>query len=695
MESLTAGCGSDGVARCSRCRPFSCGGRGPGGSLRGLIGGHRGYGGDTLSPLRNVPGEWNRCPGVGTAFALESNMHTVLLRCVVAICLIAVSGPAAWTADRDDDGILRLAALSEIDSLDPIKSDAHGARMCVLNIYDQLFRYHYLKRPFELEPCLAAAMPTVSEDRLTWTIKLRAGVRYADDPCFEGGKGRAVQASDVVFCLKRIMDGGAGSKGSWLLLHRVKGLDAFLAASKKVKSDPKRVAYTTEAGYPDVEGLEVVDPLTVRIKLKRPWPALPWVLATSYGSIYPPEAVAHHGEGFAKHPVTTGPYLVQSYPSGRRLMLKRNPSYRHDRFPSEGNEEDTAAGILADAGQKLPLNAFVTVTAEPDPMKRWLRFAAGDLDVCRVPRDAMWSVVAPKTFTLLPESVKRGYGLHDSLRLEVYYEAFNMKNPIWGQKAGERGRAIRRAICLATDDEWAIERLYGTMATPLQGPLLPEHPDYDPFFRNEWMRQVDEPKEDAVELAREVLKEAGMEGGKGVPPLRRQVFDHPSSRLRFERFQKDMEAIGLKFRPEYLSWEELRKRIRDGTADLWSISWQLDHPDAENLLQLFYGPHAGDPNDSRYSNPEFDKLYEQALLLPPGDERSVLYQTMQEIVVEDCVYRWRFRERQLHTTHPWFSNWRGNDIAPRFFMYCRSDSAARNAHQAKRIKKDDAGREGE
>jgi ABC-type transport system substrate-binding protein len=634
-------------------------------------------------------------PCAGTAFALGISMHTALLRFTALLCLLLIWGEGASAADRDGEGILRLAALSEIDSLDPIMSDANGSRMCVLNIYDQLFRYHYLKRPFELEPSLAAAMPSVSKDRLTWTIKLRGEIRYADDPCFPGGKGRTICAADVVFCLKRVMDVGAGSKGSWLLLHRLEGMDEFLEASKSVKADPKRAAYTKEAGYPEVSGLEVVDPLTVRIKLKRPWPALPWVLAMSYGSIYPPEAVAHHGAEFAKHPVTTGPYLVQSYPSGRRLMLKRNPSYREDRYPSEGGEGDEETGILADAGAKLPLNAFVTVTAAPDPMKRWLRFAAGDLDYCRVPRDAMWSVVEPKTFALLPASVKRGYALHDGQRLEVNYEAFNMRNPVFGQKAGARGRAIRRAICLAADDEWSIQWLYGGMATPMQGPLLPEHPEYDSFFRNQWMRQPDEPKEDTLELARDILKEAGMEGGKGIPPLRRQVLDHESSRKRFARFQKDTEAIGLRFRPEFVSWEELRARIKAGTADMWTTSWILDHPDAENLLQLFYGPHAGDPNDSRYANPEFDKLYERALLLPPGDERAMLYQEMQEIVVEDCVYRWRFRERQLHVTQPWFSNWRGNDIAPRFFAYCRSDTAARNAHQAARNEKDEAGTEGE
>ncbi len=655
----------------------------------------QGYGWDTLSPTRNACGGRDAGPHAGTAFAQRTSMRTALFRFTAVLCLLAAWGSGASAADRDGEGILRLAALSEVDSLDPIKSDANGSRMCVLNIYDQLFRYHYLKRPFELEPSLAAALPVVSKDRLTWTIKLRSDIKYADDPCFPGGKGRAVQAGDVVFCLKRVMDAGAGSKGSWLLLHRLEGMDAFLEASKGVKADPKRAAYTKDAGYLDVSGLQVVDPLTVRIKLKRPWPALPWVLATSYGSIYPPEAVAHYGAGFAKHPVTTGPYLVQSYPSGRRLMLKRNPSYREDLYPAEGREDDDAAGILADAGARLPLNAFVTITAAPDPMKRWLRFVAGDIDYCRVPRDAMWSVVAPKTFALLPASVKRGYALHDSQRLEVNFEAFNMRNPIFGQKAGARGRAIRRAICLAADDEWDIERLYGGMATPMQGPLLPEHPDYDSFFSNGWMRQLDEPKEDALEIARDILKEAGMEGGKGVPPLRRQMIDYPTSRQRFARFQKDMEAIGLRFRPEYVSWKELRKRIKEGTVDMWESSWILDHPDAENLLQLFYGPHAGDPNDSRYANPEFDKLYEEALLLPPGDERSMLYQTMQEIVVEDCVYRWRFRERQLHTGQPWFSNWRGNDIAPRFFAYCRSDTAARNAYQAKRNQKEEAGTDGE
>ena len=71
---------------------------------------------------------------------------------------------------------------------------------------------------------------------------------------------------------------------------------------------------------------------------------------------------------------------------------------------------------------------------------------------------------------------------------------------------------------------------------------------------------------------------------------------------------------------------------------LISSGWKLDYPDAENTLQLFYGPNRSPgANSGNYSNPEFDRLYAKASVLLPSPERTEIYRRMNRIVIEDCA----------------------------------------------------------
>lgn len=604
---------------------------------------------------------------------------------LLVLLAFLVTGPARSTAEPEVvTGLLRIPVRLPLRGLDPAVADHESERLVIVNLFDQLYEYEHLARPFALRPCLAAAMPEVSADRRTYTIRLKPGVRFADDPCFPDGTGREVTAQDVVFCFKRLMDAHVPATGRWLFEQKVLGIDAFTAASADVPKKPNRASYTTEQGYPAVAGLEAVDAHTVRIRLARPYPALTWVLAASYASIYPPEAVARYGAELGKHPVGSGAYTLQSYPSERRVTLRRSPTFREDRYPAQGAADDAGKGMLTDAGARLPLNSLVTVSVIPDDLQAWNRFRAGELDLCTVPRDAVWSIVTPGKLELLPFLAEQGVTLHKEPKLEVFYQAFNMENAIVGHPAGEKGRAIRRAISLAHADTWTRERLYGGLVERVFGPILPEFPEYDPYFQNEWARQPGEAEEDALTLARDVLAEAGMPGGKGVPPIPIDMLDYEAHRTEFAEFQKNMSKIGLRFEPTYVDWPTLQTRIAERQSVIWTISWQMDYPDPENLLQLFYGPYKPLPNDSGYTNPKYDKLYEQALRLPPGDERAAVYLDMQQMIVDDCAYRWQFRRRHLTLTHGWLSNWRYNDICPKYFKYCRVDTGKRNAFIAKR-----------
>ena len=565
-----------------------------------------------------------------------------------------------------------------IKGLDPSQADEEISNICVLNVYDQLYQYKHLERPFALEPCLAAAMPEVSEDQLTYTIRLEPGVRYVDDPCFPGGKGRDLTAADVVFCIKRLMDVRVNSPGRWIFEGKIVGLDAFTEASGDVAKNRNRSAYTAAEGYPAVEGVQALDDLTVQIRLTEPYPQLIWVLAMAYGSVYPPEAVAHYGKEFLYHAVGTGPYRLVSLELTKKIVLERNPTFRLETYPTTGNPGDAEAGMLVDAGKALPLNDRVVATVFRETPPQWLYFMKGYLDRTGIPKDNFGSAIDPATQQLLPEMSRRGIVLQRDPKLEVIYDCFNMEDEVVGTPAGEKGRAIRRAISLAGDDDWAIEHLYNYRATKVAGPIIAEFAEYDPSVVNPWKRQPGETRAQALDRARKILADAGFPGGKGVPPIEHDVLDNPTSAQHFQAFQRDVREIGIEIRPFQTTWPAFIVRVRQKKAQMWGVSWGADYPEAQNFLQLFYGPNKSPgPNGSNYDNPAFNEIYERAMRMQPGDERAVLYRELQRIVIEDCVWNFRFRRLNFGLQQPWLHNYRYNDISPKYFKYCRIDHESR------------------
>src|ERR1041385_734160 len=87
-------------------------------------------------------------------------------------------------------------ATSRIRGFDPVTSADVPSAHAIYKVYEGLYEYEYLDRPYAARPQLAEAMPEVSPDGLTYTFRLKKGVKFIDDPCFPGGKGREVTAED-------------------------------------------------------------------------------------------------------------------------------------------------------------------------------------------------------------------------------------------------------------------------------------------------------------------------------------------------------------------------------------------------------------------------------------------------------------------------------------------------------------------
>jgi oligopeptide transport system substrate-binding protein len=598
-------------------------------------------------------------------------LRTVQLPLVALVLLLAALSPLRTAADDDASkdtpgkGELRIAGWGPLTTLDPAKISSAQERYVAGNLFDQLYEHDHLARPYKLRPALAAALPEISEDGLIQTIRLKPGVRFVDDRCFEGSKGRAVTAHDIRFCILRMMDATIKSPGAWMLQRKIKGLDAFVAVSAKLPASTERYAYRQTEGYPAVKGVEVVDDLTLRLHLLEPAPQLGWLFASAWLSIYAPESIKTYGTLVGQRAVGTGPYRVTLFVPGQSLLLRRSPSFRMDRYPVDGPR----GSDLRDAGKRLPRNETVRLTMYKGPLQVWTAFTQGEADYAQVPRDAFSAVVNPQTGHLLPHLAKEGVTLHRDPVLEIFYDAFNWRDPIVGGKAGEKGRAIRYAICLASDEHYALTRLYTYRSERVRGPILPEMTSFDPLRVNESMRSEDETEAEALAAAREVLADAGYDKQHPVPTLKMHILNDKTSGHVFDVLKRQVARVGIPLESVPVDWPTMQKALKERTAQMWTSSWGADHPDAQNFLQLFYGPNAPEPNYTSYANAEVDELYVAARQLPPGEERDDLLNDIEAIVLRDAPWRYRFRRIRWTAVQPWLRGYRYNGIAAKSWKH--------------------------
>ncbi len=557
-----------------------------------------------------------------------------------------VAGLAGCTKKSDapaSANVLQIPTGAKVKGLDPAFADDQYSGAEVLRVYDTLLDYHYLKRPYTLKPSLAEAMPEVSKDNKVYTFKLKKGVVFQDDPAFTAtnGKGRELTAEDVIYSWKRLADPKVVSTGWWILDGRVAGLNEWRDAAQK----------SGQADYAaPVAGLKAVDPYTLQVTLTQPSAQFLYAVAMPFAAVVPREAVERYGKEFLNHPVGTGAFRLEEFNPAQRLVWVKNPTYRDEFYPSEGEAADQAAGLLADAGKKLPLVDRVVVTIFVESQPQWLNFMSGKLDYSGIPKDSYAQAITPSK-ELSPEMASKGIRLFKEPMLDVTHDSFNMADPLIG-----KNRHLRQAISLALPVAPLLELFYNGRAIAAQGPIPPGLAGYDPEFKNPY-RQFN------LEKAKELMAKAGYPGGKGLPPIEYLTVASSTSRQMDEFLQKNLAEIGVKLKVNASSWPEFQTAIKNRKGQMWGMAWGADYPDAENFLQLFYSKNATPgPNDSNYSNPEFDRLYEQALKLQDSPARTALYKEMVKILVEDAP--WVFNVHRLGFTlvQPWVRNYKPHEF---------------------------------
>lgn len=556
-----------------------------------------------------------------------TGIRKVLLAVLLVVLATGCGEQASDSGQGAGETVYRHAMDGAPRSLDPVQASSIYAKMLVVNLYDTLYRYQYLARPYRLAPNLAEDLPRVSEDGLIYTIRIRKGTRFIDDPSFPGGKGRTVTATDFVYSMKRHFDPAARSQGAWLWQNRIVGLDQW----KDEGADYDR----------EVPGLRALDDRTVQIQLVSPFPQLTHTLAQGFAAIVPREAVEHYGQEFPIRPVGSGPYQLLRFDS-TGAVLQRNPAYGEPPFNLEAEGYDAESqgqyGLERLEGRMPPFTDRIEVTFIAEDAARWNAFISGETDFIKVPVTQFDQVLVSRDPPRLNVDMADQFHLAANLESGFVHTDFNMddqrigSHPDTDQDA--RNTALRCAIIKAFDWQKRNEVFYYGIGRVFAGIIPPVTAEFDPGQDGNTMQR------DLVG-ARKLLRDAGWHAAN-LPVLEYGFPASVTERQMFEQFRSFMAEIDYpaeKIRPlTFATYGDYARAYLNREVMLTTTGWTMDYPDAENTMQLFYGPNASPgSNSANYSDEEFDRLYRAGATMQPSPMRTSLYRHMNRILQDDCV----------------------------------------------------------
>lgn len=628
--------------------------------------------------------------------------------------------------------------------LDPAISYAANEYALIANIYEPPFQYHYLKRPYTLVPLTTTKVPEPqlldanqkplpsgsAVDQVAFSayeIIVQPGIRYQPHPAFarsaSGGLlyhslpsnapyrsiadfeqtgTRELTANDYVYQIKRLAHPAVHSPITGLMSQFIVGL----------KELSQQLGQTQDATSIDLRqyslsGAQVLDDYRFRIVIHGYYPQFIYWLAMPFFAPMPWEADHFYQQSVLQernitldwYPVGTGPYMLVHNDPNRRMEMARNPHFRGEPYPMEGEARDQVEGLLSSAGEPMPFIDRVVFSLEKENIPVWNKFLQGYYDRSGILSDSFdqaISISGAGDVTLTAQMREKGIRLSTSTATATMYFGFNMLDPVVGGSS-ERARLLRQAIAIAIDQEEAISIFRNGRGIPMQTPIPPGifgHRD-GPAGINphvyEWRDGRAQRK--PLQAARELLAQAGYPGGRdresGVPLV--IYFDTPASgpdaKAYLDWLRKKFAALNVQLVVRATDYNRFQDKVRKGTFQLLQWGWNADYPDPENFLFLFYGPngrtlHRGE-NTTNFQNDTFDALFEQMRVLPNGPRRQAIIDEMVRIVQDQAPWAGGLHPVDYVLYHAWNQNVKEHSMANNTLKYQRLDPLLRA--QARRI----------
>jgi ABC-type transport system substrate-binding protein len=685
-------------------------------------------------------------------------MRALSFRAVlIAAALLAGCSRAPWndpySASDSGANILYSSFSERPKHLDPVQSYSANEITFTAQIYEPPLQYHYLKRPYTLITLTAEAVPEpeyldAQGRRLpagapprdiahtVYEVRIKRGIRYQPHPAFAraaDGKPlydgltrealadkhklgdfketgtRELNARDFEYQIKRLAHPRLHSPIFGLMADYIVGLKEYAEilkrANEELTATAGKDAWLDLSRFP-LAGVEVVDDYTYRVKLKGQYPQFLYWLAMPFFAPVPLEVDRFFNQpGMAAknltldwYPVGTGPYMLTQNDPNRVMVLERNPNFHGETYPTEGEPEDAAAGLLKDAGKPLPFIDKAVYSMEKESIPYWNKFLQGYYDGSAIASDTFDQAVqmSGQGEAVVTDSMqKQGIRLSTSVAVSTFYMGFNMLDPVVGggpdERSRERARKLRHAISVAVDYEEFVSIFRNGRGIAAQGPIAPGIFGYregregiNPVVYG-WDGKA--PARKSIEAAKKLLAEAGYPNGidatTGAPlvlhfDVTARSIDQKSQ---LDWMRQQFQKINIQLVVRDTDYNRFQDKIRKGNAQIFEWGWHADYPDPENFLFLLHGPQGKVKNQGEnagnYENPAFDRLFEQMKHMPNSPERQAIIDKAVTILRHDAPWLWGFHPKDYALYHDWFANLKPNKISYNTVKYQRIDPARR------------------
>jgi len=550
---------------------------------------------------------------------------------------LLAAAPLAASAEK----VFRYAFEIAETSFDPhFISDVYS-NIVNQGMFETPLTYDYLARPLKLKPQTAQALPEISADGTTYTIRIRPGIYFADDPAFEGRK-RELTAADYVYSMKRLLDPKVRASQIAALEPYVVGAEA--AASKARKEG----GFDYDAPF---EGIKALDRYTFQVKLKDPVYVFIYNFADCRVTCAVAREVAEkYGGDLGAHPVGTGPWRLAFWKRSSKMVFERNPGFREEHYEAEPAPDDARSQQIYAKykGKRLPMVDRIEVSIIEETQPRWLSFLNEEMDfIFLVPEEFAYQAFPGNK--VAANLARRGIQMEQIPALDLTYNFFNMKDPVVGGYTPEKV-ALRRAISLSYKTADEINVIRKGQAVAAQTPYSPGVAGYDPNFRTT-ANDYDVPK------ARALLDMFGYvdrdgDGFREAPdgsPLTINFYSTPTARdQQFdELWKRSLDDIGIRLNVVKRKWPDILKQARQPTGvQFWQLGGSASAPDADTWLASLYGENK-ESNLAKFELADYDKLYVKARGMPDGPERTKVYQDMTRLVI--AYAPWRVNTHRIRT----------------------------------------------
>jgi peptide/nickel transport system substrate-binding protein len=523
-------------------------------------------------------------------------------------------------------GIFKTNLTSDISNLDPPRIAKQAEILVAQQIYEQLIELDHAT----LVPVPELALRwEISPDGLTYTFHLRTDVFFHDNPCFPDGKGKRMTARDVKFSLTNSLDARAQTLGAEFFTSCVLGAQEYYDATIEA------VRKKTEPRIKEISGFIVKDDSTFIIKLKEPYAPFLYHLATSFASITCQEAVNYYGKSLSRNPVGTGAFVFVKWEDDREVVLKRNPNYW-------GRDS---------LGNPLPYLEGVSFKFLKEASAQLLEFQKGTFDESvGIPQEFVGKVFDANGKVQEPFTK---YVLKSCPELRIDYIGMLYTDSLF------KNTKLRQAFSWAIDRMKLVKYVLKNQVALPTGIVAQGIAGYD--NHDVMLTDYD------VSKAKQLLAEAGYPNGNGLPELTLNTFvgaKYAYNKEVAEAVQAMLGEIGVKVKIVQSEYSTHLQQAYLGKLPFFIGSWGADYPEPETFLNLVYGgvvPKGKDEesyiNLSRYQNPDFDKLFREALKISDEKQRYALYKQAEKIALDDAAILVSYHRLSYRFEQPFVRNY--------------------------------------